>query len=468
MRILKKIVGDYNGQLSYEKLADAFKVAPALSSKAVRLYPQFSLTNLTEGLGYIYATDKAKEENINGYYAEWKLIGEPNMLCNFVAGGSTGTDLGVNNSSFYVCLDEQFFNSEEVGKLENGKLIYFEDNGTMLTSGVFRYRVKLLTNSPSDSVSDIWTSAGRKIQYMYPATSEFNDRGYFKMRYSEELHREYVTMFRSQVSISGTANMTKYILMDDISKERFIMDEYEKQLLQKVAYDKENILIYGKSTVNEDGVVHLTNPNTKQKLYTGNGLENQISSSSRVSYTSLSKQLLKDIIGEVEYRAGKAEDGVNILLVTGSRGKRIFMDLMEDSLKVGDSVYATRSGNNITLGGNFTKFIYGNSTITVSVSQLLDYKNQADELDEYGYPLSSSKMFFIDRGTYDGQPNISVFYQSGLKLIINDIIGVGGKDGKSSGVVSSPIHGSSKIALGTIGLKLLNPDSCMLLERSII
>jgi len=39
-------------------------------------------------------------------------------------------------------------------------------------------------------------------------------------------------------------------------------------------------------------------------------------------------------------------------------------------------------------------------------------------------------MFFIDRGTYDGQPNISVFYQSGLKLIINDIIGVGGKDGK--------------------------------------
>jgi len=468
MQISKKVHADYNGHLSYEKLTNAFRVAPALISKTVRLYPQYSLTNMTEGLGFVYSTNKAKEHGINGIYMEWRLLGEPNMLCNLVAGGTTGANLGINNSSFYICLDEQFFNIGEVGKLENGVLLYFEDSGTPLASGVYRYRVSLVSNDVNDSVSDVWTSAGRRIEYMYPATSEFNDRGFFKMRRAEQVHREYVTTFRSQVSISGLANVTKYIVEDNTSKARFIMDEYERMLLEKVAMDKENILLFGRTTVDSNGVSHKIDPTTKQPLYTGNGLERQISSSSRVSYNTLTKSLLKDVIGEVEYRANKAESGVNITLVTGSRGKRIFMDLMEDSLKVGDSVYATRSGNNISLGGNFVKYIYGNSTITVTVNGVLDRKNQADTLDEFGYPLNSSKMFFIDTSTYDGEPNLAAFYQEGLKLVINDIVGVGGKDGKSSGVVSSPVHGMSKIALGTIGLRLLNPDSCMLLERSIV
>jgi hypothetical protein len=174
--------------------------------------------------------------------------------------------------------------------------------------------------------------------------------------------------------------------------------------------------------------------------------------------------MLQEAIAEAEYRSG-GSDGVELLLVTGTRGYHSFMRLMEDSLKIGDNVYATRSGNQVSLGANFNKYIFGNSSITITRNYALDYKNEADILDEDGYPLRSSKMFFIDRSKYEGEPNISVFHQNGLDMVINDIYGVGGKDGKSSGVVSSPVHGSKKIVIGTIGLKVLNPYSSIILEK---
>jgi hypothetical protein len=58
--------------------------------------------------------------------------------------------------------------------------------------------------------------------------------------------------------------------------------------------------------------------------------------------------------------------------------------------------------------------------------------------------------------------------KDGRSFITGDLDGVGGQDGKTSGKVATPLDGSSKIIIGTMGLILHNPYSSYMLEKKVI
>lgn len=440
-----------------------------INHKIFRLYPQYSLTAIIEGLGYVKGIDGISKsgQSINGCYLEWELIGENNMAVNVATGGATGV-VGANFTTFNLCLESNFFNQNDVAKTENGQLLFFESNAIPQPSGKYLYEVSLFTSNPAETIdASVWLNNTRRIAYSYNAHSELNDNGYIKSRRVTEVHREYVTTFRHDMTISGHANMTQYQIVDDKSGLSFFISHAEKMLYEMVALTKERILLEGRSTVDSNGIPRKIDKRTKLPIIAGNGLEAQLDASCKQNYTTLTKRMLQDVIAEVLHKSGKS-DGVDIMLMTGTQGMRMFLDLMENSLKIGDNVYATRNGDKVTVGANFTKYIYGDSTITVARNYALDYREDAVELDDEGYPLTSSKMFFIDKSKYDGEPNLMAFHQNGAAMVVNTIKGVGGLDGKSSGEVASPVHASRKIVLGTIGLRVLNPYSSMILEKKVV
>jgi hypothetical protein len=438
--------------------------------KIARLYPQFSLSAIVEGMGNVKGVEGLSKsgKSVNGNYVEWELLGESTMAVNFANGGTTGTAVGGNLTTFNICLDSDYFNQNDVGKIESGQLLFFESNAIPQASGKYLYQVSIFGADLNETVNaNKYCVPGRRISYSYNAQGELSDKGYIKSRKGSEMHREYITTWRHDFEISGHANMTEYEIVDDNSGVKFFISHAEKIFYENIFFTKERILLEGRSTIDKNGIVRKFDPRTKQPIYAGNGIEAQLDKSCKQTYTKLTKNMLKEAIYEVAERSGKS-DGIDIMLMTGSQGERMFLDLMEDSLKLGDNVYATRSGNNITLGGNFNKFIYGNHTITVAKNYVLDYKEDATELDSEGKPLSSSKMFFIDKSKYDGEPNLMAMHQNGFAMVVNTILGVGGKDGKSSGEVSSPVHASKKIAMGSIGLRVLNPYSSLILEKKVV
>ena len=58
----------------------------------------------------------------------------------------------------------------------------------------------------------------------------------------------------------------------------------------------------------------------------------------------------------------------------------------------------------------------------------------------------------------NAQPPIAMFSLKGKDIITNKYIGVGGEDGVSSGVVSSPVAGSKRIVWGYASVAVFNPS----------
>lgn len=463
--IIQRVKRDIQNSAAFTKmyLDNLMPHAPNLPHKLVRLYPQFSFSAMLEGLGNILKVkyDGNSKLTTKNSFVEWELEGEYSRLTRFAAGSATG-NVGANNQTFPVCLEENLFYENDTAKLENDQEIVFHTNAQQTGASVFRYTASLVTNNPNEVVdATALFEVGRSISALRNIQGELSDRGYIREKQASEKHREYLTTIRRSYSMSGHAASTMYMVKD--GKAGFFMSEADRILLENFMFDKEMSLLKGKSTVTPDGKV-LKTINGKP-IIAGNGLENQLASSSRQTYTRLSKKLLQDIMVECERRSGRTE-GINMLLITGTEGYREFQEVMEGFLKIGDNIYATRSGNNITMGGNFTKYLYGNSSITVTRNHILDYRGEAQEIVN-GKGLNSSKMYFIDTTVYDGEPNIQVVTREGRAMVINEIEGVGGRDGKTSGKVSSPIDGSSKHVIGECGLKVTNPYSSMILEKVV-
>lgn len=56
-----------------------------------------------------------------------------------------------------------------------------------------------------------------------------------------------------------------------------------------------------------------------------------------------------------------------------------------------------------------------------------------------------------------GKPAMGFYCFKGTSMLTNEILGVGGRNGRSSGVVSSPVAGTKLVAWGTGGVAVFNP-----------
>jgi hypothetical protein len=190
-----------------------------------------------------------------------------------------------------------------------------------------------------------------------------------------------------------------------------------------------------------------------------------------MNYSELTKRQLQEILENISDQTGGADtngDGRLVTLMTGSAGYYEWQRLMENTLKAGDCVYATRSGNSIKLGGDFREYVYGDMRILLAKNRVLDYKGKATRKDSKGRALTSSNMYFIDSNTYGGEANIQSFTRKGRSMVIGELAGLGGMDGVTSGKIATSIDGSSKHILGEIGLRVLNPYSSWILKKEVI
>lgn len=104
--------------------------------------------------------------------------------------------------------------------------------------------------------------------------------------------------------------------------------------------------------------------------------------------------------------------------------------------------------NPIKVGGTFTSYEISGNTVTFMVDRAL-----TKEFDRKGYGICLDMSPDISTN----QPAVSGFTLEGAEFITSKYPGVGGVDGITSGIVSSPVAGSKLIVAGYSGIVAFSP-----------
>lgn len=114
-------------------------------------------------------------------------------------------------------------------------------------------------------------------------------------------------------------------------------------------------------------------------------------------------------------------------------------------------------GGYIKVGATFDTYEFAGNTIQFAVDRSL-----TREYPDKGYGICID--LTADKTT--GTPAIAKFALTGKDIIINDIKGVGGLDGKTSGTVSSNVAGSKRVLMTYAGIAAFTPYRSAVLREA--
>lgn len=465
------------------ELDKLFTQAPNMAAKTIRLYPQNSLSMFTEGLGEIYNINEKSDNfmsiNKNGY--KWKIRGHQVPKVKFatrVTGGaiSSGTDYGANGATFIIAFQSSTYNPHDIVKLEDGSLIFINSSPVFIAEGVYEYVAQVNAGTLDATVSGAYMITGKETGPAGNAYPELSDKGYITAAVAGEEHINYLTKVRYDWEWSADAAATKYLIEDTVQingksvRQNYVTDQLFMNAMEQYHFKKEMELIYGRTTMDERGRC-FKQDEKGQDVVKGDGLIAQMSDSSKQTYTKLTVGLLEDILADMSLKMAK-RTGNTILLTTGMQGYKEFGRLMRAEHKgfwsqPADNYVKSKNGK-LQLGAEYNAFEFQGNKIVVNVNNTFDHPANVSGKDSQGRFLESSKFLFIDASSYDGVKNIQMIAKNGRSFVTGELDGVGGQDGQTSGKVATPLDGSAKIIIGTMGLILHNPYSSYMLEKKII
>lgn len=485
MRIVSRIANDVLNStktMTVRELSKLFTVAPNMAAKTIRLFPQNTISMLTEGLGEIYDIKEKSDSfmGINEWGYKWKLRGQqiPKVhLAVRTTGGaySTGSAIGAAGQPFIVAFESSYYNPRDIIKLEDSSEMYVISEASFITEGVFEYTCKLVTNDATVSVLSDYLVAGKTSGPAGNAYPEISDKGYINSGVAMEEYINYITKVRYDWSWSADAASTKFLIEDMVRyggqmvKNNYITDELWMRAMEQYHYKKEIELIYGKTTMDARGRCFLQDEKG-QDIIKGDGLLAQMHSSMKQTYTALNITLLEDILTDMSLKMPK-RTGNTILMTTGAQGYKEFGQIMRAEHKgwiVSGNSYVTTKNGKVHLGAEYGSFEFQGNTIIVSANNVFDHPANVSTTDIEGKFLESSKLLFIDMSTYDGVKNIQLIAKDGRSFVTGELDGIGGQDGKTSGKVSTLLDGSAKALIGTFGVIMHNPYSSYMLEKVVI
>jgi len=186
--------------------------------------------------------------------------------------------------------------------------------------------------------------------------------------------------------------------------------------------------MYSKFNARTDGTVSLQGTNGRP-VYIGAGLLQQIAPANRKYYTTLTLDLLDTFLSDLSYNIlGQGER--KFIALTGEMGMRELDRVLRAKasaytyLDLGPSLI-TGSGQNLTLGGQFTTY-KGLNGVELTLKHFPLYDNPVFNRKLHptsGKPLESYRMTFIDFGMRDGDSNLRKVVRKDRELVMWHVAG---------------------------------------------
>lgn len=451
---------------TYEDFSKFMGERPHRLGVVSRLYPQLTATFLTEALRNVYYGDNSKKSNgfqsIDSTYFEWQV--ETNYIKR-VAFAEEPVQYG---EEYEMIFGENYYQLHEIFKIEKTEQQCFVvSRPVRKADNKWSVMVRLLDDNYDSTLDMDGCHVGDLTRFIGNAKPELHDCGFVKYQSNIEKMRNYMTTIRVEDSYSA-----KYAAMEDtfikigkgenqgcLTETIYKLDPMKKNLIENFLYSRENMMLLAKGTMGVDGKSTLSDRNTGRPIQIGDGIIPQIERfASKYSANKITLNTFHTVMNEMVKKADNPQGNHFVFMVNEQANEivqRVLLKYLSDFHTDGAFIWSKGGeGKYIKVGATFDSYEYNGNTISFKVDRTLTR--------EYDYPY----FLCIDltKGSTSAQPPIQMYSLKGGDYMTYDMYGPGGKDGLSSGVVSTPVAGGISGIWGYCGVAVFNPYKSFILK----
>ena len=477
----------YRGR-RFSDLVDENMISNALLTRPHEVSGLLSLVFGTKDDGVSTAIDLitgglGKTMIIDNREFEWSVMIDSDHAVNIRWAKSNGVEIttsnyntvtpGANGAPIYIALEEKWFNV--------GAILSFDDYKFQVRVGAVPYQdgsswvyeCYVVDGSQAAYIPGEFLLPGRQVSRMGSAYEEYSDEADIINYQTPFKMRNQLQTLRLSYDITGDAYSTVLAIAlkdPESGKTSYLWSDYQYWIaLREWKKREEKELLFGKSNRQADGTYNLkgTNGRPVPKM---SGLFEQISPANVRYYTTLTAELLEDYLFDLCYNILGTNER-KFMALTGEMGIREFDRILKEKVagfNLIDTVFVTGSGQNLTLGGQFTTYKMTNGIeLTLKRCPLFDNMELFRQLHPLtGKPLMSYTFMFVDLGSRDGQANIVKVCRKGREFVqwtTGGSVIPSGYGNSINTLRSNSRDGYQVHFLGEEGIMLRNPLSCGIL-----
>jgi len=432
------------------------------------MYKHLSINTLTHALQNVYYNSKKKSSSfmpVKAMSIEWEI--DVNVIKDVrITRNISGA--GVGKQPVTIGFQEKYYNKHDIIRLDNGQLLRVVAPAVKLSTKVWEYTVIIAGNDLNRGIDITYGAKGKGSRYITNYHPELSERGYIRYVHNSELHRNHIGLHRSSVSYSGNAAILDEVFFatPDKKKERdiyFKLNVKEKTCLDDFMISRENGCLWTETNFDANGKC-LDQEEDGRDIPMGDGIITQIKRyCNKFAYSILTLDVLDNVLSSMRSQSQEST-GNTYAVVCNERMYDHVGTLMTSELRfrpVSDSglFYSKAKGGNLKAGTTFDSYEFQGNTITFMVDKSL---SQWEEDRAYGIFLDATA------NQTSGRPNVAMFTLEGAEIIEGALLGLGGKNGSTNGVISSSVHGSSYHIAGYSSAVIFNPYAAFILEEAVI
>lgn len=335
----------------------------------------------------------------------------------------------------------------------------------MLSPKRWSHTVVLAGNDAAASVDPRFLKRGKYTRYRSNYHPELSERGYTKFLSNTETHRNYMGRHRASTSVSADYKIQEKVYLELAKKDGlsyYKMHKHEKDCLDTFMYAKNNSNIFSVSNHDINGKC-LMQDELGRDVPMGDGVIPQIERyCDKFLFSQLSSETLDDVLASLVEKSDKPT-GNTYVCICNERLYNLFGRIQKSDYRFAapndaSFLYSKEAGNKIKVGAEFSSYTFQGNTLTFIPDRAL-----SQEYDGYGFGI------FVDT-TADlktGRPNIASFTLEGNEMLEGFVNGLGGQDGKTSGVISTGVHGSEYHIIGYSGCAVFVPYKSFILKENV-
>jgi hypothetical protein len=431
------------------------------------MYPDLAITTLTDALRNVYYNPKSSSSNfqpINSMAVQWDIDVNYIHKVQIVKDINDATP-GMNKAPFTIVLEQKYYDKNDTFTLENKQQLLVVAPPRMLNTKAWEHTVILVGNDFSKYVDPRFVKKGRVTRFRSNYFPELSERGYTKYTSNTETHRNYMSRHRASESVSADFKIKEKVYLElskKDGKEYFKLHSHEKDCLDTFMYARNNNQIFGQTNHDVNGKC-LDQDEQGRDIPMGDGVIAQIERyCDKFLYSQLSSAVLDDVIYAMVEKSDRPT-GNTYVVICNERMYQQFGRIMKDDYRFTNpsdkTFFYSKEGGKVKTGAEFDSYTVQGNTITFMPDRAL-----SQEYDNYGYGI------FLDT-TADlksGRPNVASFTMEGSEMVEGRVNGLGGQDGKTSGVVSTGVHGSEYHLIGYSCAVVFNPYKSFVLKENIV
>lgn len=458
---------------TYEDFYKFLGARPKMMGVMARMYQHNTATFLTEALMNIYYNEKTanKYQPINSLMVEWEIDVEFVKRVEFAA-APVGDGTGGAEITMYF--KERYYEKYDTFKIDGSRQQCIVMTTPQRKADDFwEYAVRLVDSDYSAILDANYCQLGDTTRFLSNIMPEYHEFGFTKYQSNIEKHRNWITEHRNDISYSA-----RYAQMEDqfikisqgegtgeLKEKIFKLNKMEKDLLDNFQTVKNNHLLWGKTTMDQNGKATIMTEDGRP-LIAGDGLIPQIERfASKFKFAKLNVNVINTVMETMNQKAANAT-GNHYTFIVNDRLWTLINTTLGDWLKLWGStptmLYSkataslVKADNPVKVGATFVSYEVSGNTVSFMVDRALtkEYDRKA-----YGICLDMSP----DIST--NQPAVAAFTLKGAEFITSKYPGVGGVDGMTSGIVSSPVAGSKLIVAGYSGIVAFAPYRSFIIEE---